>query len=86
MAATEREAGLVAAQDSLAASPSLSPVQTKHIRKAFETLKGFRFHDLQHQAITELAEGGAADATLMAMAGHMAHKMLDHYSQNAGKA
>jgi integrase len=40
----------------------------------------FRFHDLRHQAITELAEGGASDATLMALAGHMSLRMLEHYS------
>ena len=39
-----------------------------------------RFHDLRHQAITELAEAGAADATLMAVAGHMSKRMLEHYS------
>jgi integrase len=39
---------------------------------------GFRFHDLRHQAITELAEKGISDATLMAS--HMSRKMLEHYS------
>jgi integrase len=43
-------------------------------------LKGFRFHDLRHTAITELAEAGAPDATLMAIAGHMSRRMLEHYS------
>ena len=43
-------------------------------------LKGFRFHDLRHTAITELAEAGAPDATLMALAGHMTRRMLEHYS------
>ncbi|MFN7939086.1 MAG: site-specific integrase [Bryobacteraceae bacterium] len=43
-------------------------------------LKGFRFHDLRHQAITELAEAGASDATLMAISGHMSRRMLEHYS------
>jgi integrase len=43
-------------------------------------LTGFRFHDLRHTAITELAEAGAADATLMAIAGHMTRKMLEYYS------
>ena len=42
-------------------------------------LPGFRFHDLRHTAITELAESGAADATLMAIAGHMMREMLEHY-------
>jgi hypothetical protein len=32
------------------------------------------------KAITELAEGGAPDATLMALAGHMSRQMLEHYS------
>lgn len=40
----------------------------------------FRFHDLRHQAITELSEAGASDSTLMAMAGHLTRDMLEHYS------
>jgi integrase len=47
---------------------------------AASPFRGFRFHDLRHQAITELAEAGAADATLMALAGHMSRQMLEHYS------
>ena len=43
-------------------------------------LKGFRFHDLRHQAITELAEAGTSDATLQALAGHLSRKMMEHYS------
>jgi integrase len=43
-------------------------------------LKGFRFHDLRHQAITELAEAGASDATLQALAGHLSRRMTEHYS------
>jgi integrase len=43
-------------------------------------LKGFRFHDLRHQAITELAEAGASDATLQALAGHLSRRMMEHYS------
>ncbi|MBL8226967.1 MAG: site-specific integrase [Bryobacterales bacterium] len=43
-------------------------------------LPGFRLHDLRHQAVTELAEAGASDATLMAIAGHMSRRMLEHYS------
>jgi integrase len=49
-------------------------------RRAASPFKGFRFHDLRHQAITELAESGASDATLMALAGHMSRRMLEHYS------
>jgi hypothetical protein len=41
---------------------------------------GFRFHDLRHQAITELAESKASDQTIMSIAGHVSKKMLAHYS------
>jgi integrase len=41
---------------------------------------GLRFHDLRHQAITELAEHGASDATVMALAGHLSRAMMEHYS------
>ena len=44
-------------------------------------LKGLRFHDLRHQAITELAEQGHSDQTVMAIAGHVSPKMLNHYSK-----
>src|ERR1035441_6695871 len=62
---------------------------TRHInswRTAWRTLTkkaglpGFRFHDLRHCAITSLAESGAADSTIMAIAGHVSPKMLDRYS------
>ena len=43
-------------------------------------LQGFRFHDCRHHAITELAESQASDATIMALAGHVSRKMLEHYS------
>ena len=49
-------------------------------KRAAEPFRGFRFHDLRHEAITELAEAGASDATLMALAGHMSRQMLEHYS------
>jgi integrase len=39
-----------------------------------------RFHDVRHQAITELGEGGPSDAAMMALAGHMSREMLEHYS------
>jgi hypothetical protein len=35
---------------------------------------------LRHHAITELAEGQASDATIMAIAGHVSRHMLEHYS------
>jgi integrase len=43
-------------------------------------LKGLRFHDLRHHAITELAESQASDQTVMSIAGHVSPKMLSHYS------
>ena len=43
-------------------------------------LQGFRFHDCRHHAITELAESQASDCTIMALAGHVSRKMLEHYS------
>jgi integrase len=58
----------------------------KSWRSAWRTLTkamgipGFRFHDLRHQAITEMAEAGATDATIMAVAGHMDRAMMEHYS------
>jgi integrase len=62
---------------------------SKHVnswRSAWRTLTkkaglpGFRFHDLRHCAITSLAESGAADSTIMAIAGHVSRKMLERYS------
>ena len=43
-------------------------------------LKGLRFHDVRHHAITELAESQTNDATIMSIAGHVSKKMLAHYS------
>jgi integrase len=39
-----------------------------------------RFHDLRHTCITKLAEGQGSEQTLMAIAGHLSRKMLEHYS------
>src|SRR6476660_8881759 len=43
-------------------------------------LPGFRFHDLRHCAITQLAERGTSDSTIMAIAGHVSRRMLERYS------
>jgi len=43
-------------------------------------LPTLRFHDLRHHAITKLAESGAPDQTIMALAGHVSQEMLAHYS------
>jgi integrase len=39
-----------------------------------------RFHDLRHTCITKLAEGQAGEQTMMAIAGHVSRRMLEHYS------
>ena len=49
-------------------------------------MKGLRFHDLRHDAITQLAEKGVPDQTLMAIAGHVSKQMLEHYSHIRMKA
>jgi integrase len=62
---------------------------TRHVnswRTAWRTLTkkaglaGFRFHDLRHCAITQLAENGTSDSTIMAIAGHVSRRMLERYS------
>jgi integrase len=39
-----------------------------------------RWHDNRHTLITELAESGAGDQTIMDIAGHVSKQMLSHYS------
>jgi len=39
-----------------------------------------RLHDSRHTLITELAESGAGDQTIMDFAGHVSRQMLKHYS------
>ena len=39
-----------------------------------------RWHDSRHTLITELAESGASDQTIMDIAGHVSKQMLKHYS------
>jgi len=50
------------------------------IKNVESALAGLRFHDLRHHAITELAESQTSDSTIMAIAGHVSPKMLQHYS------
>ena len=40
------------------------------------SLKGLRFHDLKHQAITELFKKGLSDQTIMEVAGHVSKFMF----------
>ena len=67
---------------------------TRHItsfKKAWTTtrtnaeVKG-RWHDNRHTLITELAESGAGDETIMEIAGHVDRQMLRHYSHIRMKA
>lgn len=40
-----------------------------------------RFHDLRVTCITKLAESQVSDMTIMAIAGHVSKRMLEHYSR-----
>lgn len=67
---------------------------TRHItsfKKAWSTVKTKakvkgRWHDNRHTLITELAEAGAGDETIMGIAGHVDRQMLRHYSHIRVKA
>jgi integrase len=74
-----RKAGRDAAEAVLTSGGSLSAAKSAW-KQAATAFRGLRFYDLRHQAITELAEAGATDATMMALAGHMSRQMLEHYS------
>ena len=43
-------------------------------------LKGLRFHDLRHHAITEMLENGVPEQMVMEIAGHVSLRMLKRYS------
>jgi integrase len=45
-----------------------------------------RWHDSRHTLITDLAESGASDQTIMDIAGHVSKQMLKHYSHIRMKA
>jgi integrase len=45
-----------------------------------------RWHDNRHTLITEMAENGAGDETIMSIAGHVDRQMLRHYSHIRMKA
>lgn len=48
------------------------------ISKIESPTAALRFHDMRHQAITELAESGASEQTIMNVSGHVSRKMLEH--------
>jgi hypothetical protein len=56
------------------------------VRPRQSLLAGLRFHDLRHHAITELAESQVSDQTIMAVAGHISHRMPGRYSHVRGEA
>jgi integrase len=76
---TAYQAGRSAAREALATNRKISAAKEAW-KRAAAPFSGLRFHDLRHQAITELAERGASDATVMALAGHMSRAMMEHYS------
>ena len=39
-----------------------------------------RLHDLRHRALTNLAEAGTPEGTMLALAGHMSRAMIERYS------
>jgi hypothetical protein len=47
--------------------------------RANASVKG-RWHDNRHTLITDLAESGAGDQSIMDIAGHVSKQMLKHYS------
>ena len=79
VAETARRAGRNAARGALDAGEGFRAARAAW-KRAAAPVRDLRFHDLRHQAITEIAEAGASDATLMALAGHMSRRMLEHYS------
>ena len=45
-----------------------------------------RLYDCRHTMLTKLAESGASDGTIMAIAGHLSRRMLERYSHIRMKA
>jgi len=76
---TARRVGREAARQALESGQRLRGAISAW-KRAASPFRGLRFHDLRHQAITEMAEAGASDATMMAVAGHMSRRMMEHYS------
>lgn len=74
-----KSAGKDAAKTALAAGDGIRGA-IKAWRRASAGIRGMRFHDLRHLSVTKLAESGASDSTIMAIAGHMDRAMLEHYS------
>jgi integrase len=75
----ETLAGREAAKAALAAGQGIGRAKAAW-KRAAAPYAGLRFHDLRHQAITEMAEAGAQDSVIQSIAGHLSKRMLDHYS------
>ena len=43
-------------------------------------LPDFRFHDLRHEAVSRLVEGGLSDQEVSAISGHKSMQMLKRYT------
>lgn len=43
-------------------------------------LRDFRFHDLRHEAVSRLVEGGLSDQEVSAISGHKSMQMLKRYT------
>lgn len=74
--ATAKRAGVEAAERAVKSGADSEMAR----RVASKPFQGFRFHDLRHQCITEMAENGVPEAAMQSIAGHLSKKMLDHYS------
>jgi integrase len=74
--ATAKRTGDAAAEEASKAGTDSEAAR----RSAMKPFTGFRFHDLRHQSITEMAENGVPEAAMQSIAGHLSKKMLDHYS------
>jgi hypothetical protein len=73
---TARRVGREAAQETLESGKDLRGAITAW-KRAAGPIRGLRFHDLRHQAITEMAEAGASD-------GHANGGRGPHVPTNAG--
>lgn len=75
-----------AGKPTIGQSRPLDPTQPiKSLKTAWQNakkrvgVKG-RWHDARHTLVTELAESGAGDQTIMDIAGHVSRQMLARYS------
>lgn len=62
--------------------PTRSTTTLKTVWKSIrdEAKVSCRLHDLRHTALTKMAEAGAPESTMLALAGHMSRAMLERYS------